>query len=336
MQLITMAHFGEAHGVIEKFDLKKVSSDLFEGHDLVLVITGEGPFEAAIKTSLCISKYQVSRIINLGIAGTLSSEDKIGDLIKVRTSYLLQDNKPVFKTFQLFPDGRDCLTSFERILQPEKVHPLKGLGTLVDRELWGVAMAAKTAQIPIFSIKVISDHAGSLGACEVVKDKAYEFSEKLSNALEELLQIEDCPTNERFHLPGLHFTFSTRHQIKSLLRKLSLKYDKTSDEILNQFDLHGLLSQELTPKERAKKLIEMMEHSLDPLKKKIDAQIENFKDSFARHEFNIQIDPFLEDSRVTISIEVSSDEELRSKAKTLQQLTLKPWVDLLEGKINVE
>ena len=64
MQLITMAHFGEAQAFIEKWNLEKVSEDLFKNKNLILLLTGEGPFEAATKTALTIPQYPIKKIIS--------------------------------------------------------------------------------------------------------------------------------------------------------------------------------------------------------------------------------------------------------------------------------
>ncbi len=79
-----MAHLGEALSVIEKFGMTKIQHNLFGTVDTILVITGEGPFEAAINTSLIIPKYEFSKIINLGIAGSLTDDLKIGEVVKDR------------------------------------------------------------------------------------------------------------------------------------------------------------------------------------------------------------------------------------------------------------
>ena len=42
MHLITMAHLGEAQGVIDRFNLKKKDQDIYGSDDLILLITGEG------------------------------------------------------------------------------------------------------------------------------------------------------------------------------------------------------------------------------------------------------------------------------------------------------
>ena len=336
MYLITMAHMGEAQGVIEAFKLTRKTPELFEGSGLVLLLTGEGPFEAATRTAFHLSKYPIHKIINLGIAGSLSEELNIGDIYPVRTIYLVQDFKPAFKTFSASESGIDCVTSFERILDPGKAQKLKGLGGLVDRELWGVAMAAKTAGLPLESYKLISDVAGTLDACEVIKEKASEYSDKLAELLKTKMNILGKDSENSTKIEGLHFTFTTQAKFETLLNKLSIKEDKTKDDILKLLPISSLLELKITPKERTKLLLESMEDRIDPVKKVLLNKKNHWMKSFHDHGFKVQTDPLWENSAVTVSFEVNNDEELTQKAQLLKSLSLKPFEDLLNGNFHVE
>ena len=63
--------------------------------------------------------------------------------------------------------------------------------------------------------RLISDQAGSLGACEVAKEMAEEWSKKLATHLQmKLLKTDDG--KESIELPGFYFTFSTQIQLKQV------------------------------------------------------------------------------------------------------------------------
>lgn len=335
MHLITMAYLGEAQGVIEKFKLTKIKPDLFKNEEMVLLITGEGPFEAATKTALEIPQHKITSIINLGIAGSLSEELRPFDFVPVRTIYLVQDLKPQFKTFQSEDKGVDCLTSFERILDPEKARVLKGIAHIVDREAWGVAMAAKSAGIPMKSYKVISDMAGTSGACELVKETAEELSEKLANELATLLNIKVAP-EEAIDLPGFHLTFSTRHRLKTLLQKLSIKEEKSIDNVLSSLPLDELRALEVSPKERARRLMELLEDRVDPFKKTLLKKLEGMQTSFHKAGLRLNLDPNFENPKATISLEVAHDEELNEKINLLKTLSIEPFTKIMKGEFDVE
>jgi nucleoside phosphorylase len=332
MYLITMAHPGEAQGVIETFQLKKHQSDVWIGEDFVLLITGEGPFEAATRTALEISRHSLSHILNIGIAGTISEKVKVGDIVEVRSVYLVQELRPTFKSFELSPRGHDCLTSFERILDPEKATLLRGLGSLVDRELWGVAMAAKTAGLPVSSWKIISDDAGSLKACELVKEMAQELSDKIARKLSE----KSGGTKLSLLPPGFHMTFTMRHRLETLLTKLSLKQGICREEYFKKLPLENFLLQEVPPKERGKLLLEYLEQKIDPFRSVVNEVTTSLKKKFEEEGVKITFDPTLESHQVIISFEAQDDETIRQKALALKKLSLAPLEKLMKGSFHVE
>ncbi len=336
MHLITMAHMGEALGVIEKFKLKRITTELFSGENLMLLLTGEGPMEAAIKTALLLPKHPFTEIINLGIAGTLDENLKVGEIHQVRSLYLIQDLKPSFKTFQASDKGLDCLTSFERILDKEKAHKLKGIGTLVDREAWGIAMTAKTHGISFSAYKIISDVAGSLSACELVKENAGQFSMDLALFLETKLTHKELITTQTLKYPGLYFTFSTEHKFKTLLNKLSIKENISENEIILSLPLKELNERKLLPKERTRLVMEEMENRIDPTKMILEKKKNSWSQSFEKNGIKVQTDPLWENPLVTLSLEVSTDQELKEKIKVLQGLSLTPFTELMNGQLHVE
>jgi hypothetical protein len=341
MYLITMAHAGEALAIIERFQLSQVEKNLFKNDDLVLLLTGEGPFEASVKTALTLPKYRFSEVINLGIAGSLTEELEIGTLLPIRTFYLVQDFKPAFKTFKSLDQGVDCLTSFERILDPEKAIKLKGVAQLVDREGWGVAMAAREALVPFRAYKMISDTAGTSGACELIKEEAHQFSLKLAHELSNILGISSSNKKKSSmdlvsELKGFHFTHTTYHKFHQLLNKLSLKFEKKPDEILDSLKVSDFLALDIFPKERTKLLLQRMEEKIDPTRKLIDEKIKNLTHLFQKEGIKLIMDPHLENPKVTVSFEASTDEELHKKARGLLNLSLKNFSDLMNGDLHVE
>lgn len=330
-----MAHLGEAQGVIEKFKLQRIDSDLFKNEELVLILTGEGPFEAAIKTSLMLGKYPITKVINLGIAGALNSELKVGEIYPIRTHYLVQDMRPAFKSFVSADKGEDCLTTFERILDNEKAKALRGMGGIVDREAWGSAYAAKSAGIPFESYKLISDIAGTVGACELVRDNASEFSMKLALHISSVLG-QETSTEEIVTVPGFHFTFTSGHRFKTLLSKLSIKYEISTEELLKTFNLDEIRENISFPKDRSKVLLEKMESKLDPFRETLKATKDKWTSPYTKAGISIETDPNWENKEITLKFSVANDTELKSKLETLNKLSLAPFSQMMEGKLDVE
>lgn len=335
MHLITMAHLGEAQSVIDLFKLKRLSPHIFEGETITCLITGEGPFEAAANSALELGRRSYKQVINLGIAGSFSEEISVGSLHAVRSLYLVIDGKPQFKSFKSKDSGLDCVTSFERILSREKATPLSGIAQLIDREAWGVAMAAKSAGVPFESYKLISDLAGTLGACEVIKDKAQEWSIALALKLKELLNVVETEIDP-LNIAGFYFTFSTKHQFEQMLQKIAIREDLSIDEVLASLPLEVLREEKLLPKERTRLLLNHMENKLDPLKEKLNSALEAWKLPFERQGIHIATDPTWEGCEIKISFSLQNQKELSQKLKTLSELNLKPFHDLRNGEVNVE
>lgn len=335
MQLITMAHLGEAQSVIDQFKLQKVGPSLFEGEDLLCLITGEGPFEAATATAGILGQKKITKVINIGIAGAIDPELTIGEIHPVRTVYLVIEGRPQFKSFPSLKKGLDCLTSFERILHQDKAQILQGLGQLVDREAWGVAMAAKAANVPFEAYKLISDHAGSLGACELVKEDAAHWSQMIAEHLAASLSHgeEIKPANE---LSGFYFTFSTQHQYQDMFNKLALRLDKGPAAVLESLPIEELRQKKILPKERTKILLQMMEARLDPLKPILEEKLQQWKAPWEKRGIHLHTDPQWEGPQIKVSFSIESEEELKKKLKELEDLNIKLFHDLRNGKIHVE
>jgi hypothetical protein len=330
-----MAHLGEAQAVIENFELKRVTPQYFEGDKLACLITGEGPFEAATQTAAILGQKKFHQVINLGIAGAINPDLKIGSIYEIRSLYLVIEGRPQFKSFSCSKTGVDCLTSFERILSAEKAAPLIGVGEIVDREAWGVAMAAKGQGVEFVCYKLISDVAGTLGACELVREEAQIFSQKLAQFLTQKLEIKNSE-QPAVEIDGLYFTFTMRHQFEGMLSKLALREDISKEDVLKTLPISNLQEEKLLPKERAQKLIQFMEERLDPLKKALQSGLEKWKRPYTSHGIQITTDPTWEDPQVKITLQVSTQNELEDKLKQLSELKLAPFINLRNGDVHVE
>lgn len=330
-----MAHLGEAQGVIELFKLKKKSTQLFESETLNCLITGEGPFEAAATVAYELGQNKYTSVINLGIAGTFETDSQIGEIYPVRSIYLVIENKPQFKSFKSHVNGLDCITSFERILDSDKATKLSGLGTLVDREAWGVAFACKNVGIPFSSYKLISDLAGTLGACEIVREKSEDWSQRLALYLESVLKITP-DQKEETHLPGFHLTFSTRHKLQDMLEKISLRDNLSISELLASLPLEEMRQTVSLPKERTRHLLHSLEVRLDPLKEKLDFGLNAFKAPFEKKGISLQHDSSWESPELKVSFSVTTTLELENKISELKKLDLAPFIDLRNGNFHVE
>jgi hypothetical protein len=335
MQLITMAHLGEAQGVIDYYQLQRLNSQLYENQELTCLITGEGPFEAAIKTSAQLARGSYKRVLNVGIAGALESSLLVGEFYPIRGLYLVNQGRPEFKSFKAQDQGLDCLTSFERILSPQRARILQGLGHVVEREAWGVAMAAKEAQVPFSCFKLISDQAGTLGACELTRAQAQEWAQLILKGVKSQLTLS-LPSPAPLELEGFYFTHSTSLKLKESLKKLSLREGISTEEILQKLPLSQWREQKILPKERTRLLLEFLDHRLDPLKERLERALYEWKRPFEKNKIQLHTDPTWESKVVRVQFEVSDDQELSSILKKLEQLELDGYQRLQRGELDVE
>lgn len=337
MKLIVLAHYGEAQSIIDEYSLSKKSEELYQNHEMALLLTGEGPFEATARVSRALAGGEFSEVINLGIAGALDKKLEINEIHSVRTIYLAIDGKFQFKSFEISSEGVDLVTSFERILDSEKAHILSGMGHLVDREAWGVAFACKEYGVPFRSYKLISDMAGTIGACEVVKDEAQIFSQKLLDKLKKVL-FNELKEKESFFTSELdknfYFTFSLKHKFQNLVEKIILRDQVSLAEVMGRLPLEDLTHAKLSPKLRAKALVDELEILLDPFKGKLHQELNSWKKRY--RPIDLVTDPSWENEEVKFSFTVNSEEELKDKIKILNTVELKPFYQILEGRVHVE
>lgn len=338
MQLITLAHLGEAQSIIERLRLKKVSDSLYKGDGISCLITGEGPFEAALRTTAELQHEDYQEVINLGICGALSPEYEIGTIHEVRSIYLAIDGKPQFRSFPVSEQGVDLLTTFERILDPNKALILRGVAGLVDREGWGVAYACKEAAVKFRSFKMISDLAGSLDACELVREKAQVFSQELADYYQEHLSSQKLTANEKsFDLGAeFYFTFASSHRLSASVKKLSLLRNISQADVIASLPLEDLKSRKMSPKERSKLLLEGLDDQLDPFQGRIKTKIMDLKKPWEDKGIRLQVDPRLEDEKIQISFDVANPMDLALKLDELKKFEITPFQKIFRGEIDVE
>lgn len=178
--------------LIEHAMLKFYSGD-YEGIDVVSVFSGVCKVNAAIATQILISKFNVTHIVLTGVAGALSSQLEIGDIVissevayhdvapGILTEYhpWMKDNyfKADVELLKLceiitnsFPFSGKCyvgriitgeafITHNEREILIERFNPL-----CVDMESASVAHTCYANSIPFIVIRSMSDNADENGS----------------------------------------------------------------------------------------------------------------------------------------------------------------------------
>ena len=168
-----------------------------EGKKCVLSLCGVGKVNASIGTQLLIDKFSVEKILNFGVAGGLNEETKLCQVYQIGQAVqfdfdLTQLNGTKMGTLDEYTENYLPLSTFALDF------PVKNLGTsdrfndrkadylllteelgadIRDMEGCAIVQTALCSAIPVYSVKAISDVAGSGSTTEQFlknKDKALQ------------------------------------------------------------------------------------------------------------------------------------------------------------------
>ena len=151
------------------------------GKEIALCICGVGKVNAALGTQLLVSKFYAEKILNFGVAGGLNSSTELCQVYRI--SHAVQFD---FDLVELNGTKMGTLNEYEEPYLPLDAlnipFPERKLGTadrfndsktdyklltqeleadIRDMEGGAIVQAALCAQLPVYSVKAISDVAGS-------------------------------------------------------------------------------------------------------------------------------------------------------------------------------
>ena len=174
---------------------KKIHVGTAFGKNVAVCVCGVGKVNAALGVQILISKFDAKKLLNFGVAGSLNKETelcsvnqivaatqfdfdlvqlngtKIGTLNEYQEPYLNLNSLPLdfpkkrLATADRFNDSADDYKLLTEELQAD----------IRDMEGGAIVQAAYAAELPVYSIKAISDVAGSGSTTEQYlfnKDKA--------------------------------------------------------------------------------------------------------------------------------------------------------------------
>ncbi len=178
------------------------------GKEVTLVVCGVGKVNAALGAQLAISKFDAKKLLNFGVAGGLNDGTKLCDVYQIEQAVqfdfdLTQLNGTKIGTLDEYsenylklntlkaPFTKKNLGTSDRFNDSPADYELltKELNADIrDMEGGAIAQAAIAASLPVYSIKAISDVAGSGSTTEqFLKNKA----KALENLKEKLVFIFD-------------------------------------------------------------------------------------------------------------------------------------------------
>ena len=165
--------------------------------DVVLIICGVGKVNAAMGAQILIDRYNVDCLLNFGVAGGLNAYTELCSVYQIGSAVQFD-----FDLMQLNGTKMGTLNEYEENYLPLSTFaldfPVKNLGTsdrfndskadylllteelgadIRDMEGCAIVQTALCSAIPVFSVKAISDVAGSGSTTEqflMNKDKALQ------------------------------------------------------------------------------------------------------------------------------------------------------------------
>ena len=167
------------------------------GKEIAVCICGVGKVNAALGAQLLVSKFDAAKLLNFGVAGGLNQGTELCGVYQIGKAVqfdfdLTQLNGTKIGTLDEYQENYLALTPFKATL------PVKNLGTsdrfndspadfklltqeleadIRDMEGAAIVQAAYAAELPVYSIKAISDVAGSGSTTEqflINKDNALQ------------------------------------------------------------------------------------------------------------------------------------------------------------------
>ena len=189
---------------------KKVHVGRVYGKDLALCICGVGKVNAALGTQLLVSKFDADKILNFGVAGGLNKSTELCAVYQIAAAVqfdfdLVELNGTKIGTLNEYTENYLTLNHFKAGFEKRKLGTADRFNDspadykllteelnadIRDMEGAAIVQAAFAAELPVYSVKAISDVAGSGSTTEqylLNRDKALKnLKEQLPAIFEEL------------------------------------------------------------------------------------------------------------------------------------------------------
>ncbi len=164
-----------------------------EGKDIIAIISGVGKIKASAATEYLLSNYNISKVLNFGMAGGIDKSVEIGEIVNIIKRY---DNDEDLSAF-----GHDKVV--RELVEINKFDYKKGICVTGDKfvnnldesikiskrynaicyemELSAISLICNMHKVPLISLKYISDKADEFAE--------FDFDESLKKATKNFSQI---------------------------------------------------------------------------------------------------------------------------------------------------
>lgn len=346
MDLLLFAHRGEAQEFIKYYGLKPDPKDhfLYQGKERLLFISGEGIYEVFAKLGQLLGRHPIKKVINLGIAGSLSPKVKVGEFHSIRTVYAYGE-QALFQSFTLQDNSAelDLITSTQRVLDDEVASQLSCFAPIVDRELWAAAKTCAQAKVELFSYKLISDMAGAETACFDLKQRALEFSSELLKGYLGLDHSSDLSSDQEMNQMNaqkealetpIPMSFTQKARYLKAMNALNISQEFNHKDFNDTFFSDPEI-QRLPQKQKANLYIDRLECELNPLKKltkdRFDMLSQEAKDIGA----NLIFDKNFEKKKFVLQMEINNQKNLDKLSQVAAKIKFKDFERVWDGNRDV-
>ena len=185
---------------------KKVCVGKAYGKDVAVCVCGVGKVNAALGTQLLVSKFDVEKLLNFGVSGGLNDSTKLCEIYQIGSAVqfdfdLTQLNGTKIGTLDEYTENYLALTLLKLPFEA------RNLGTadrfndspadyalltkelnadIRDMEGCAIVQASYLAKLPVYSIKAISDVAGSGSTTEQYLANRDKALKNLQSALPDI------------------------------------------------------------------------------------------------------------------------------------------------------
>lgn len=342
--LLCFAHRGEAQVFLSSLSLKQQQDVFFNSYfseEVHILITGEGPYGALPVLMAYLQKYggHFKKIINFGIVAGIDASSKVGQGFWIQSAYLEQENLDF--NYHSYPcevpkdaqNVKKVLTVHRRVLSAEVAAELSPVAELVDREIWGLAMAAHFYKIPLMSYKVVSDQPKieKEEFCHRIREKSLEFSQMFFDEYRKInsQEIEKTkePSKESKFFPSdilsdplFHFSMTQKYRFQNLFQKMQRR-EKFAFKAFVAEQKSALSILKMRPKDRARELLQNLENQLNPLWTQMKSELEMDLILLSNEEIDLHQDVTLESELCEVSFEFTTSENLDRKIEALKNFS---------------
>ncbi len=329
MKLLCFAHRNEAKTFFDRLKLSPLdtSLNLFKSDQSFIVITGEGIQNTTEALSIIVSKYeQITEIINYGVCAGLENSLKKNELFSIRTVYQYFDDFS-FKSHTSSDEQADLdlISVHKRMYSPDDKLKLSIYAQVLDMETWAIASVAKRFKIPWRSFKTISDEIDENTDCQQIIKDVDIYSDLFwnhFNSLESSIVKKSNITSPLLENSQLHFTHTQSHLVKKYLNSLKLRDVDFSKNFFHSKQYLSILESDYSKKEKAKKIITLLESKYDPITSKEKTKTKEIFNSLKNKYLSFDHSDFIERSSIKFKGQFSNEVDLKNIIATLESIDL--------------